>query len=323
MNIAETIKYVLEFDDHSLFEFAQIAHTNYKRYKINKKNGGKRVIYHPTAKVKSIQYIIKSVLLDELIPSDIAVGYRKDLKSPLKIIAEGHKNYNYAIRIDFKDFFPSLKFSDFKNSIESNYLTEISENEWDLLKFFLFINENGDWFLPIGSPTSPVISNIILKTIDERIRETSKKIDPDSHVTRYADDIVFSTNKKDTCKLFLDEFKKLINSIVSPKLTLNDSKTAFMSKGNKKLINGIVITPDRKISLGRHYKRFIRKCVFDYLNRKLTLMTVNQLAGHLSYIRDIEKAFYNSLYTKYGSEISNIKVIPSVKPSSDSPLVEA
>jgi len=311
MKLVDAIKYALGYNDESLAKLQLAAHKQYKEYYIRKKNGGLRAIYHPTPKVKSIQYIIKSLILDDLEISGVAVGYIKNLKSPLKKVADGHKDYSYTLRVDFKDFFSSLTYNDFNLAIENNYSLDLSESDWDIFKNFLFFSKDDQLILPIGAPTSPIVSNIILKTLDFKMLDISKRVDINSFLSRYADDIVFSSNIKGACRAFYDQFTNLIQITESPVLTINEKKTAYMSKAGKRMVNGVVLTPDNEISLGRKYKRFIRKCIHDEISGNLTVMTSNQLAGHLAYIRDVEKKFYTSLFVKYGNIVGNIKVHPN------------
>ena len=75
-----------------------------------------------------------------------------------------------------------------------------------------------DW-LPIGYPSSPIISNIIMNDIDERITQllSDEERYGNAVYTRYADDIVISTNKRNICNEIYSNFTELINSVSSPK----------------------------------------------------------------------------------------------------------
>jgi RNA-directed DNA polymerase len=141
--------------------------------------------------------------------------------------------------------------------------------------------------------------------LDNKINRLAHNIDRKSVYTRYADDIVFSSDVKRTCKIFYNKLESLFAVTASPKLTINKLKTNFCSRKNRRIVTGLVICPDGKISLGRKNKRYIRKLLLDYKYNKLTEKYKHHLAGYLAYILDVEPDFYNRLTLKYGGNIVN------------------
>ena len=69
--------------------------------------------------------------------------------------------------------------------------------------------------------------------------------------TRYADDIYFSTNKNNVLTDVMSEFNEIISNYKGVQLKINKSKTLITSPKRKKIVTGLVITSDKKVSIGR------------------------------------------------------------------------
>ena len=118
-----------------------------------------------------------------------------------------------------------------------------------------------DDLLPIGYPTSPIISNVVMHEFDTQIMALLSNEDDygKSVYTRYADDLTFSTDMKGACK----EIKTLVTTelrkMESPKLKLNPQKTKYVSSsGGSAFITGLRICHDGHITIHRKYKDKIR-----------------------------------------------------------------
>src|SRR5690606_2402323 len=173
-----------------------VARTASKRYiliEVPKKSGGTRRIYNPSRELKTLQRVIHDDILAKLPVHPCAHAYKKG--SSILLHAEQHKDANYLLRLDFKDFFESIKASDIHLYLTENISTHLpnwtSTDTSLLLKLICY-----DHHLSIGSVTSPAISNAICFEMDEKINSLclSKNI----KYTRYADDLYFSCRERDT-----------------------------------------------------------------------------------------------------------------------------
>src|SRR5438046_1659914 len=91
-----------------LWMLVQSAPYRYKVYQIPKRNPGQfRTIAQPAREVKILQrWVMKHVLAKfEVHPA--ATAYRKDLS--ILDNARPHASSRFLLKMDFKDFFPSLK----------------------------------------------------------------------------------------------------------------------------------------------------------------------------------------------------------------------
>jgi hypothetical protein len=123
--------------------------------------------------------------------------------------------------------------------------------------------------------------------------------------TRYADDLYFSTSVKGGCRAFANEVESVLQEEVTPALSLNRSKTFFMSRGTKRMITGIVACPNGSVSIGRKRKRYIRKLLNDLRFGAISTEDRKTLQGYLGFALDVEPDFYNRLATKktYGAAL--------------------
>lgn len=97
-----------------------------------------------------------------------------------------HINKRYYMRMDIKDFFDSITEFQIHESLQD--LVK-SEDAIDIiLKLCTY-----EGILPQGAVTSPMLSNIVFRRIDQRILKYCQKFDVT--YTRYADDLLFSSNK--------------------------------------------------------------------------------------------------------------------------------
>jgi len=304
-NIIELVASYVGLSPNSVLELSKNAHRTYRRYFIPKKRGGQRIIFHPSKSTKALQYGLIETILNRLPVHQCAAAYVGGRKSPLLVNAEKHSRYSYTVRIDFKDFFPSIGPRDLLKVLrESAQFGKINKQEEKFIKRSLFIKyRNGKLGLAIGAPSSPIISNIVMYSLDEEFQKLGMSVSTNSVYTRYADDIIFSTNKKGGCREFYKGFEEIIGRTNSPNLTINKQKTVFTSRGTKRVVTGLHICPDGQISIGRSNKRFIKKLIHDFRVNALDSEKRKYLSGYLSFILDVEPDFYNRLALKYGGEL--------------------
>jgi len=279
------------------------APKTYRRYTIPKKKGGRRTIHHPSKQTKTLQYALIEIFLNKLPIHSCAAAYRRNIPSPLLKNAILHAHYSYSVRIDFSDFFHSISPLDLFNQISNNKIN-LSTTDKEFIKDCLFIRvPGGQKGLAIGAPSSPIVSNIVMYSLDEQIRAITNGISNQAEYSRYADDIIFSTNLRGGCQAFYHFLCELMKKTNSPRLAINNSKTMFSSRASRRVVTGLFIRPDGGVSLGRRNKRYIRKLLFDLRRTALSPDKAAYLSGYLAFSLDVEPDFYNRLVLKYGAEL--------------------
>ncbi|WP_230855649.1 reverse transcriptase family protein [Pseudomonas coronafaciens] len=230
----------------------------YRAFTIKKRAGGNRTIHAPYPSLLQCQdWIYKNILLNCPVHEN-AHGYVP--KRSIFTNATPHLNCNVLLKMDLKDFFPSIGigwvinlFSGLGYSNRVSYaLASLCCNEGCLVQ---------------GASTSPYLTNILLHDLDERLNRLAIK----NHLkyTRYADDMTFSGG------YISSKLPKLIESIASDYgLSVNEEKTRLMINKNKKIVTGLSVSGDT-LRITRDLRRTIKQSV-HYIERYGFLSHVSQ-----------------------------------------------
>ena len=222
----------------------------YRKFSIRKKNGSTRQINEPLPSLKEIQSWILHNILEKVPVSKFSKAYIKGRN--LIDNVRYHRNKDYVLCLDLRDFFPSIRTSD----VEGIFLRlGYSSNLSNLLAKLCSLNGA----LSQGAPTSPCISNIFMKPFDEHIG--SFCTEHNIRYSRYADDLTFSfsQSKLDLEKLILQKVKSELQSL-SDRFVLNESKTKVFKRSDRQIVTGIVV--NEVIQTPKDYRKKIRQEVF-------------------------------------------------------------
>ncbi len=280
----------------------------YKVYQVPKRSkSGMRTIAQPAKEVKRLQYWVINKVFSKLAIHQSAIGYvtGKNIRNN----SEPHANNPYLLKLDFKDFFPSIKGKDFLNYAKDKniMLDEVQLDEYDLQRLmrilFWFPKGRVGLQLSIGAPSSPYLSNVIMYDFDSDITEFC--LQNGVSYTRYADDMTFSMQERTLRGTVLQRVLEVIEYLPFPKLEINNRKTIFGSKAHRRMVTGLILSNDGVVSLGRERKRRIRAQIHHFTNGKVSDHERNKLRGMLAFARNIEPDFVRRMELKYDSEIMN------------------
>ncbi|MBR2464025.1 MAG: retron St85 family RNA-directed DNA polymerase [Clostridia bacterium] len=250
----------------------------YKTFYLIKKDGSKRRIDAPARSLKIVQRWILDNILAKIKVSPYSFGFKSGEKgSPLVKCAEKHKNNLYILKVDLKNFYPSINkervyytFLDLGyNSSVANLLTDICVR---------------DGYLPQGAVTSAYLANLICRDLDYRVAGYCNK--RDIIYTRYADDLTFSCDNRETLHKSLFTIRRIIEG---EKFQLNTNKIHFMTPKCKKSILGITLN-DTSIKAPREMKRMVRS-VIHYQVATGDYTDNDKIRGYISYINSIEETY--------------------------------
>ena len=136
-------------------KLANSASHEYKSYNIPKRSGGFREIHHPSRQLKGLQRWLLTNVIDKFPVHEAATAYRKG--GSIFKNAATHATSRYLLRMDFENFFPSIKSADLRA-----YLHRCAEHQ--LVELDGWTSNDTDLFcqivlrhsaLTIGAPTSP------------------------------------------------------------------------------------------------------------------------------------------------------------------------
>ncbi|WP_101341904.1 retron St85 family RNA-directed DNA polymerase [Cereibacter azotoformans] len=271
------------------------APKRYKIYSIPKRGGGMREIAQPSREVKLLQRIFVDEVLTKLPVHSAATAYRKGCS--IRQNAEAHLGATPILKMDFKDFFPSLHGVDWLRYCRHNRILNESDAALSANLLFRKAKKDRTLKLSIGAPSSPALCNVLLFDFDSYVAEAASR--RNIVYTRYADDLTFSGQRFGLLKDMPEIVRTAIREAKGPRLRVNEDKTVFVSSKFQRRVTGLVLTNTGTVSIGREQKRKIRASVHRALLNKLEPNEVASLKGYLAYIKSVEPEFLQVISRTY------------------------
>lgn len=277
-----------------------VSYTNsfYRTFDIRKKNGKKREISEPLPSMKDIQLWILQNILYKIPVSKYAKAYvpKLGMKAHLNL----HKKQATVLSMDIENFFPSIKLEQVEEVFRSLGYSKLISN----LLAKLCCKERS---LPQGAPTSPYLSNIILKEFDEDLFKYCSG--NDIRYSRYADDLTFSGNSFDEKPL--QEFVQL--ELKKLGFRVNKDKTKSMSPHERQIVTGVVVNkfpqvPFEKRNTIRQEMHYIMKFgLTSHMEFKKITQTnyLDHLLGKINFILSVHPK--DSEFIKYKEFLIGLK----------------
>lgn len=298
MNLTDLLAKRLPLSRSELLLLIATAPNRYKVHAIEKRhNRGKRLIAQPTAEVKVVQRIVQKYFTGKLPVHECAKAYQP--KTSIKDHATPHATNRFLLKIDFKDFFPSIASEDFCSHLERHVQIDHQSAEVFARVFFWRPKRTNKLILAIGAPSSPWLSNTILFEFDTRVAEYCDAAG--IIYTRYADDLALSTNNANVLGDALAKIRSICAELTYPRLTINEDKTVFTSKKHNRTLTGLVLSNDGSVSIGRERKREIRALAKNYENGRIEPEKVAYLRGLLAFTLSIDRPFNSSIERMIGT----------------------
>lgn len=296
--LIETLQKQSGLGRSQLLWLASTASKRYKLYYIPKRRGGHRLIEHPSRELKAIQRWINKYLFRRFPIHENATAYKKG--ACIRKNAEAHARTLFTLRLDFANFFPSFSVADIRRFLETrNVDLDLGLSEADMQFVSAIATRNGS--LTIGSPSSPVVTNVMMYDFDNTISDLTMR--NELVYTRYADDLFVSAKRPNAFAGIEAEINAVATNYQHVTLSINVQKTAYLSKRYRRTVTGLVITPDQKVSIGRDRKREIKSLIYHYSKGDLEGAEVSRLQGLVAFAMDAEVQFFQSLKDKYGAEV--------------------
>lgn len=216
----------------------------YHHFTIKKRNGTERNILCPCIQLKKIQLNILNDLLYDKRVSVFATAYIK--KGNLVDNTIIHRGYKYILKLDIHNFFENISYVDIFN-IYKEY--GFSDALCGLLAHLTTYND----YLPQGAPTSPYLSNLVLRNFDYKVGKWCEE--HNINYTRYSDDMTFSMNE------YNKELIRFIRvNLYKHGLELNNDKICLIHHSQQQKITGIVVND--KIQTDLKYRKKIRQEIY-------------------------------------------------------------
>ncbi|WP_367565501.1 reverse transcriptase family protein [Lacrimispora sp.] len=228
-----------------LYAFSNHTERHYHAVHIPRGNGTMRRLFVPDKMLMRIQRNILHHILDGYPVSGCATAYRKG--TGVADNARVHKGTYVVVKLDIKDFFGSISFPMvYKNAFSGHHFPPAVRT---MLTSLCCYKE----FLPQGAPTSPAISNLVMKPFDEYMEEWCK--DKEISYTRYCDDMTFSGDFNPG-----QVIRKVSGFLTAMGFELNEAKTRILYRNTRQAVTGIVV--NEKVQVSRDYRRKLRQEAF-------------------------------------------------------------
>lgn len=241
----------------------------YEIIKIPKSNGQERTLYSPNPYLKQIQRNLLYALSLKHSPKICSHGFEK-MKS-IRTNADSHVGKRNILKFDLEDFFPSISFK----RIYGIFRSEPYKFNKEIATFLAHIciyqssiyDKNEAGILPQGAPTSPLLANLVCRSLDNELMKLAKKYK--CIYTRYADDICISSNLHDFPKKIYNNNKlsdEILEIISKNDFKINSAKTKMMTHKQRQLLTGIIA--NEKLNIKRNYIKNTRAMLHNWKKLK-------------------------------------------------------
>lgn len=219
----------------------------YKQFIIKKRDGSARVIAEPRKRLKIIQEKVLAFLKERAGPFKPAVhGFVQERSILTNALMHCSPKNHHVFNIDLKDFFPSITFFRVRGVLRK-YPFNFSHEVATVIAHICTL----DGSLPQGAPTSPLLSNLVCRSMDRDLTNLARR--NLARYTRYADDITFSFRVRKTSRLpaavcVVDDDGDLhvgteLHDLIANKhhFTINPTKTRLSDRGRRMEVTGLTI----------------------------------------------------------------------------------
>jgi len=246
-------------------------HFCYRRYAKPKKGGGLRRIAEPDARLKRVQQAIVTRYLTPEEPHPAAVAYQPGLSTADHVWA--HAGAQVVVAADVRDFFPSTHTA----RVEDWWHQRAEGDEARLLT--LLTTDRGG--LPQGAPTSPGLSNLVNREMDERLARRAERAG--ARYTRYCDDLCFSWSGDRGPP---SDFQPVVRATLGEfGYSLHPEKGwRIYERRDEPEITGVILTRFGGVRLPERLRQLMRR-----LSRSNDARDAERLAGYYGYAENVTR----------------------------------
>ena len=272
----------------------------YRRYRIPKRRGGWREIKSPSKELKAVQAWILRNILDRLSTSLYATAYVRG--RGLLDNVNPHMSNRYFLSVDIRNFFPSVSSDRVHHLFGMLGYSKLAANKLTRLCSYF----SG---LPQGAVTSPALSNLICLRLDRRLAGLVSR--RNIVFTRYADDITFSTNNRNTLPRLLPLVYRILRT---EGFEPHQEKTRILGPRTRCLITGLVkSSSDPTFGIGRKKKTAMRAIIHNLIARGRAhpkYPTEASIEGWIRFLRSVDTASYDQMVRYFDAQKRKYKTRP-------------
>lgn len=267
---------------------------HYSRFRIPKRNGGSRRLASPKPLMRRAQRWVLENIVEHLEPhTGVATAWRPGLS--IRDNAARHVGKAIVLRIDIKDFFPSIRWKRVRG-----VLMRCGYNEGIATLLALLCTDadrvaveldgkkhhvaRGERALPQGACTSPGLANHVARRLDLRVDGLARSLG--FTYSRYADDLIFSHEQERGRADVLIE--KVYTILRDEGFEPNVKKTSVMRSHRRQMVTGILVNEEPRLSRRdcRRFRAIAHQCRtkgLEAVSEQLGRDAAAYLAGFLAY----------------------------------------
>lgn len=260
--------------------------SHYVTFAVKKRSGGERLIHAPKKKLKAVQRRLHELLVSKLPVHPAAHGFVKGRS--VRTNAEGHVGRAVVVKLDLKDFFPTVTFQRVRGlflALGYGYpvaatlaalMTESERQRVDL-EGQVFHVPVGPRVCVQGAPTSPGVCNALVRKLDARLSGVAKSLG--FTYSRYADDLAFSGDDPARADALL---RRATRVIASEGFVVNGEKTRVLRQGGAQRVAGVTV--NHTLGLSRKERRKLRAELHREKTKGATPEQRAATTGRLAYL---------------------------------------
>lgn len=230
-----------------LYALSNHPENYYHEVRIPKKKGGKRILFVPDPLLKHVQRNILHHILEGMEVSEAATAYKKGSRTADN--GKFHVGRKMVLKLDIQDFFGSIIFPMvLHHAFPGKYFPTPAAV---MLTHLCCLRE----CLPQGAPTSPAVSNLVMKPFDETMLQWCRE--RGIQYTRYCDDMTFSGDFDEK-----EVIKKVSGFLHAMGMELNHGKTSLCRNGMRQMVTGVVV--NEKVQVPVSYRRKLRQEIYYF-----------------------------------------------------------
>ena len=287
--------------------------TLYRSFRIPKRSGGLRQINAPLDELMNALRELKYLFEKRLYASYHTAAFAcVKGRSTIDAVKRHQRNKSrWFLKLDFHDFFGSSKpefiIAQLETIFPFNEIVIRPNGREALTKALSLCYLNNG--LPQGTPISPTLTNLFMIPIDHYIAKTVREMTPHLVYTRYADDIILSSDLAFNWREVQDTIVDIVANKFHAPFSLNTTKTRYGSSAGRNWNLGVMLNSDNQITIGHSKKKVFKAMLFSFMNDEKNgnvwnLEDTQHLQGLISYYKMVEGSTIETIIKSYSTKFN-------------------
>ena len=302
---------VMYHGKHALADFVGIDAASLYSVESVRVGNKDRILHRPNERLRAYLEFL-TLFVFEFLPvhEDAVFSYRKGVNAADAV--QRHSAGRHFFVGDLANFFPSVGRELVRATLKGAFArAPVSDLEhWiDRILDFVCVDDG----LPVGFPSSPILSNAALFSFDAALLARCEALG--LVYTRYSDDLIVSGPEREAVKAIEPVMDELLHAHFHGRLRLNADKTRLLRTGAKVKLLGMVLLPNGKVTVDGRFRSNVEVLLHFYLTDRAKFAQYAQrlardpdklearLSGWLNYINSVDQDYLEKLRRKYGATV--------------------